>query len=312
MPRMKRTIAVAILLVACGKGDDKAKDKPAEPAPKTVVEPAPEPPKKKAETTAAALGKTIGLFGKIANLKWGMTEAEVKAALPELVDAENALEFKPEYNEVGKLARVEVRSTSLARMEKIAEEAWGKGTVAKGIIGEETYWFSPATHTRAVAHSSEIVIGEYLPLEELLGPDKVQLAIFPKPVWGVSLEDVKANYGDKMKPDEKKLHHIYFPPTEYDRENVAVFILYSEMKKKVSDISFEINDGPDQALILAAFEKKWGKPKMKKGYGSEEEDMIFHSKNPLIQVDRSVRIKAFEVRIRAKDDACGGPCYKGL
>jgi hypothetical protein len=40
--------------------------------------------------------------------------------------------------------------------------------------------------------------------------------------------------------------------------------------------------------------------------------MIFHSKNPLIQVDRSVRIKAFEVRIRPKDDACGGPCYKGL
>jgi hypothetical protein len=307
MPRMKRTIAVAILLVACGKADEKAP----EPATKTVVEPAPEPPKKKAETTAASLGKTIGLFGKIANLKWGMTEAEVKAALPELVDAEHALEFKPEY-ELGKLARVEVRSTSFGRMEKLAAEAWGPGTVAKGIIGEETYWFSPATHTRAVAHSSEIVIGEYLPLEELLGPDKVQLAIFPKPAWGVSLEDVQANYGARMNPDEKKLHHIYFPPTEYDRERVSVFLLYSKGKGKVDSASFEINDGPDQAAILAAFEKKWGKPKLKKGYGSDEEDMIFHSKNPLIQVDRSVRIKAFEVRIRPKDDACGGPCYKGL
>jgi hypothetical protein len=40
--------------------------------------------------------------------------------------------------------------------------------------------------------------------------------------------------------------------------------------------------------------------------------MIFHSKNPLIEVSRSVREKAWEVRIRAKDDACGGPCYKGL
>jgi hypothetical protein len=309
MPRMKRTIAVVILLVACGK-DDKSKDKAPDPTSKTVVEPKPEPPKKKAETTAAALGKTIGPFGKIANLKWGMTEAEVNAAAPDLVDVEHALEFTPEY-ELGKLARVEARSTSFARMENIAAEAWGKGTVAKGIIGEETYWFSPATHTRAVAHSSELVIGEYLPLEELLGPDKVQLAIFPKPVWGVSLEDVTATYGDKMKPEEK-LHHIYFPPTEYDRERLAVFLLYSKGKGKVASASFEINDGPDQAAILAAFEKKWGKPKLKKGYGSDKEDMIFHSKNPLIQVDRSVRIKAFDVRIRPKDDACGGPCYKGL
>ena len=309
MPRMKRTIAVAVLLVACGK-EDKATEKAPAPAPKTVVEPAPEPPKKKAETTTAALGKTIGLFGKLANLKWGMTEAEVKAALPELADAEHALEFTPEY-ERGKLARVEVKSTSFARMAELAAEAWGKGTVAKGILGEETYWFSPATHTRAVAKSSEITIGEYLPLEELLGPDKTQLAIFPKPVWGVSIEDVKATYGDRMNPDEK-LHHIYFPPTEYDRDHLSVFLLYSKGKGKVDSASFEIAYGPDPQATFAAFENKWGKPKLKKSYGSDDEHAIFHSKNPLIQVQELAQNKTWDVHIRPKDDACGGPCYKGL
>ncbi|MDQ3336219.1 MAG: hypothetical protein M4D80_13705 [Myxococcota bacterium] len=307
---MKRTIAVAVLLVACSKGEDKAKDKAPDPSTKTVVEPTPEPPKKKAETTAAAFGKTIGMFGKVANLKWGMSEAEVKAAAPDLVDAEQALELTPEY-EFNRLVRIKVKSTSFANLEKLVAEAWGPGIVAKGVIGENTFWFSPSTHTRGRADSSDIELAEYLPLEELLGPDKVGLAIFPKAPWGASLEDVKATYGDKMKPDEK-LHHVYFPPTEYDRDHLSVFLLYSKGKGKVDSVNFEIADGPDQQTTFAAFEKKWGKPKMKKSYGSDDEDAIFHSKNPLIQVQRSVRVKAWDVHIRLKDDACGGPCYKGL
>ena len=40
--------------------------------------------------------------------------------------------------------------------------------------------------------------------------------------------------------------------------------------------------------------------------------MVFHPRSPLVEVGRNVEDKAWTVRVRAKDDACGGPCYKGL
>ena len=307
MPPMKRTIVVAILLVACKK--EKA-EPPPDPAAKTVVEPKAEPPKKKAETTAAVLGKSPAMFGNVSKLTWGMTQAEAEAAAPDLTDEDNALAFKLEY-EFDKLARVEIDSTAFGNFEKLGEEAWGKGTVNKAHIGEKTYWFVPATHTRAVADSSTLVLSEYLPLEEFLGPDKVNIAAFPKPLWGVTLEDVRAVHGARMKPEDK-LDHIYFPPTEYDHEYLSVFVLYSKGKGKTDSVSFEIADGPDQNTTLALFEKKWGKPKMSSSYGAKELTAVFHSKNPLIEVERAVNSRSWDVDIRVKDDACGGACYKGL
>ena len=307
MPRMNRTIALALVLFACGKGD---KEKPAEPATKTVVEPkeAPPPPKK-AETTAAAFGKTVGPFGKIAKLTLGMSEADAKAAATDLEDADNALEYALEFAQ-GRLVRINVKSTALQNLENIVAEAWGPGTVGKNVLGgDQMYWFSPATHTRARADSSDLELAQYLPLEELLGTDKVMLGGLPKPVWGVSLDDIKRDYPNMVDEDVK---HVILPPAEWDREDVQVFLLYSERKKTVDSASFEIADGPDQATTLAAFEKKWGKPKLLKSYGAKDDTMVFHSKNPLIEVSRSVQGKSWEVRIRAKDDACGGPCYKGL
>jgi len=321
MPRMNRTIALAVLLVACGK--DKAKDKEPPPEPAKVVEPAkPEPPKQ-AETTAAVFGKTVGPFGKVAKLKLGMTEADAKAAAPELFGAsgpqkvsspEEALDYTLVI-EFGRLVRIDIESTSLENLEKLVAEAWGPGTQGKTISGgDQVFWFSPATHTRARADSSDLELAEYLPLEELLGPDKATIAALPKPVVGASLEDLQRDYGAQMKPDEK-LKHIYLPPAEWDREHVSVFVLYSERKKKVTNYQFRIDDEghpPAKEASLAVFKKKWGEPKLLKSYGSERETMVFHSKNPLIEIDREVDNKAWQVRVRAKDDACGGPCYKGL
>jgi hypothetical protein len=308
MPRMKRTIALVLLFVACGKDKEKSKPTP-EPASKTVVESKPEPEKPKPATTAAAFGKTIGPFGKIEKLKLGMTEADAKAAAPELTDEPNALKYELVF-ENGVLAKIKASSTTYENLEKIVAEAWGPGTVTKGAIGEHTFWFSPSTHVRARADSSDLELDTYLPLEEFLGTDKVMLGVMPKAAWGVSLDDIKRDYAAAFKDGDLK--HLVFPPTEFDREHVEAFLLYSERKKKVDNVSFEIADGPDQATTLAAFEKKWGKPKLLKSYNAKEDTMIFHGKNPLIEVERSVREKAWEVRIRAKDDACGGPCYKGL
>ena len=317
---MNRTIALAFLLVACGK--DKAKDK-GPPEPTKVVEPAkPEPPKQ-VETTAATFGKAVGPFGKVAKLKLGMTEADAKAAAPELFGAggpqkvsspEEALDYTLVFD-LGRLVRIDISSTSFTNLEELVAQAWGPGTPGKNLLGgEQMFWFSPQTHTRARADSSRFELAEYLPLEELLGPDKATIAALPAPIVGASLDDLKRDYSTRMKPDDAHLY-IYLPPAEWDREHVQVFALYSERKKKVSDYQFDIGDEGTPAAkeaSLAVFKKKWGEPKLLKSYGSDRETMVFHSKNPLIEIDRDVENKAWRVRVRAKDDACGGPCYKGL
>ena len=318
MRRMKHLV-LAVLLLACSK--DKEKEEP-KPEPKSV-EPikVPEPPKRK-ETTAAALGKKAAApFGKIEKIKLGMSEADAKAALPELfagdgiTDEDNALKFKPVIA-WGKLWRVEVSSTSHENMEKLATEAWGAGKKAKGTIGEVMYWWDPATNTRAMADSSDLDLQYYVPLAQMLGePGKPEMAALSKPIIGITREQLIENYGSQMKPDDKLLH-IYLPPTEYEREHVSVFVIDSDRKKKTVDYSIELDYKADyktvKAEMLAAFKKKWGEPKMKKSYGSEDDDYIFHSKNPLIQVHEGHDNWSWKILVRQKDDACGGPCFKGL
>ena len=321
MRRMKH-LALAVLLVACGKDKDKDKEE-AKPEPKSVEAPKPPPerPKKKA-TTAAALGKqATAPFGKVEKVKLGMSEADAKAALPELfapngiVDEENALTFKPVINQ-GRLWKIEIKSTSLENMETLATEAWGAGKKAKGVIGEVMYWFDPATNTRAVADSSDLDLDYYVPLEQMLGePGKVDIAALPHPILNVTREQLAASYGPQMKPDDK-LIHIYLPPTEYERDHVSVFVLDSDRTKKTKDYSIELSYGADVKVVkeemLAAFKKKWGEPKVKKSYGSDDDNFIFHSKNPLIEVKDWGHNNSWRISVRQKDDACGGPCYKGL
>ena len=314
-------VIVALVVFGCGKETKQDKAKPApEPKAVEVAPPAPEPTKRK-QTTAGALGKTPAApFGKIANAKLGMSEADAKAAVPELftgkplVDEENALSFTPVI-EQGRLWRIEIRSTSLDNMERLASEAWGEGTKAKGTIGEVMYWWDPATNTRAIADSSDLDLAYYVPLAQLLGePGKVAIAALPKPVLGVSPDQLRASYGPQMKPGDKLLH-IYLPPTEWEREHVSVFVMNSDRKKKTTDYSilFSYKATPTaKDDLLAAFKTKWGEPKIKTSYGSRDPSFIFHKKQPLVQVDESTVDHAWRLGVRLKDDACGAPCFKGL
>ena len=322
MRRMRHVALLVVVLVACKEDKQPPKPDPAKPVevePSVAAEPLPK--RRDKETTAAALGKTPAApFGKIAKIKLGMPEADAKAALPELfaggelVDEENALSFKP-IIEQGKLWRIEVKSTSLDNMEKLAAEAWGAGTVAKGTIGDVMYWWDPATNTRAMADSSDLDLQYYVPLEQLLGePGKVEMAALPKPILGITPEQLAENYGAQYKHDGK-LHHIYLPPTEFEREHVSVFVMHSDRKKTTTDYSFELSyeaTKDAKAQMIAAFEKKWGEPKLAKSYGSDDEDMIFHKKKPLIYVGDVGHSKSLRVSVRPIDDGCGSPCYKGL
>ncbi len=310
---MKHLWLIAIALAACGK--DKPKDAP-KPEPAKHVEEAPPKPKK-VEATAETFGKTPATpFGKVAKLKLGMTEADAKAAAPELFPAKSISDGGVTYKlviERDRLVRIEIKDDNYNNLEKLVAQAWGPGTMGKGVLGDENpYWFDAANNTRAVADSSDLVLSEYLPIDKLLGgSDTVEIAALAKPVYGITLEELAKNYAGQMKDDK----HIVLPPAEWDHDGIDVFVLYSERKKKVDDYNLEIADNgsePAKDAILAAFKKKWGEPKLKKPYGSDKDTMVFHAKNPLIEVDRNVENKAWSIRVRPKDDACGGPCYKGL
>lgn len=318
-PAMNRHICIAVLVVACGKDTDQAKNEKA-PDPPKAVEPA-KPPPKQAKTTAAALGKTPAApFGKAAKLTIGMSEADAKAAAPEFfgasgpqeVDsAEDALKFSIGFDR-GRLTKIVVKSTSYDNLEKLAAEAWGPGTRNKATMGEEEAWFDPKNHTRAVADSSEVELSEYVPLDELLGPG-VELAAFPKPIVGVTFDDLKTSYPANVKPEDTK--HLFFPPTEWGRADMDTHLFLLFRKNKVTNYQFDVRDnGGDAAkeAALASFKKKWGEPKLLKPYGSDRESMVFHKKKPLIEINRDVDNKSWNVQVRAVDDACGGPCYKGL
>src|SRR5688500_708843 len=217
MRRMKHLVLVVAVLAGCSKEKEEPKTEP-----KAVEAPRELPPstyKEKTKTTAAAFGKKpAATFGKIEKVKLGMSEADAKAALPELfagnfVDEAHALSFTP-IIAWGKLWRIEVKSTSLTNVEPLATEAWGEGTKAKGTIGEVVYWWDPATNTRAMADSSDLDLQYYVPLEQLLGePGKPDIAALPKPVLGITADELKASYRAQMKADDKLLH-IYLPPTE--------------------------------------------------------------------------------------------------
>jgi hypothetical protein len=291
-----------------------------------VVEPA--AAKRPAKATAATFGKTVAApFGAAAKLKIGMGEADAKQAAPAfwaggalatVNGSDDDLAYKLTV-EAGRVTGIEISSKSYDRLTPLVVAAWGPGLEAKNTLGGgRTVWFSPELGTRASAESSTLKLEEYLPLETLLGPDKVAIAALPKPILGATFEDLKRDYGPLLLKPDAEVKALYLPPTEWNTEHTEVYAMILERTHKVTDYSFTVDDaaypgGKDASL--AAFTKKWGKPRMAKSYGSTKDTMIFHADNPLIEVDREPGVynapggSGWQVRVRPHDDACGGPCY---
>src|SRR5215208_3055021 len=154
---MTHARAALLIVAALASGCDKKKstateDKPAE----KVVE------QKTAATqplSAAFFGKTVGPIGALTKLKWGQTEAEARAAAPELFPKANAdlqlvnAEFADVSYGVGlnketkKIDRLYVQVPASAAA--MLTSAWGAGKEGKDSIGRpRTYWFDPATGWR--------------------------------------------------------------------------------------------------------------------------------------------------------------------
>jgi hypothetical protein len=336
-------LMAALALAACSKSSESESksSKVTEPATATPKAARPEPK----PATAADFGKVPAPFGMLAKLKIGMTEAEAKAAAPQfwdkkgesrLVDTDwQDLHYSISFVD-GRLNHFGLSNLGKTDLRGLLKQAWGPGIEAKNDIDYPyTVWFDAQTRWRAIVEARDgggLELTQYLPIEALLGPDPVELAVFPKPMLGASPAELQASYPDLFQHKTKEqldaasrtaeaqakqlgtdvklgsastdLTTMKLPPLEWSSMYTDVLLLFDEAKTKLRIYKITINDkgAPGAAdTTLALMKKKWGEPKVKKTY---KEKLIFRPKQPAIVVERDATDRGWEITYGAKlDDA---------
>ena len=178
----------------------------------------------------------------------------------------------------------------------LVAQAWGRGVEAKRGNDPVTIWRNPETGIRAELSVSfnkengDLRFSPYYPVAKFLG-DGPTIAFLPKPILGLTLEQVKAAY-----PELSDREYIFMPTTDFAFSGTntgdALYFDPSDGSGPIKSymISLPIrNYPPFKDELLALFEKKWGKAKP--GKPPYETDMVFNAANPRIVVDVSDRSK---------------------
>ncbi len=197
---------LATALLACGKKDSADHSAKGDHAGEQGK------PAAKQPLTAAFFGKTVAPLGELAKLTWGSTDAEARAAAPELFAKADDKEFQlvndPQLEHVTYGIGFDKKTKKLSRMyvqltpegAKLVEAAWGPGKAAKDSIGRErTYWFDPASGWRAYLEKGfgddlNLELYPYIPVAKLLGDGPDTLGFAPQGILGATLEDLRARF----------------------------------------------------------------------------------------------------------------------
>jgi hypothetical protein len=317
--RYLAALAIALLAGAC-KSESATPDKAEEKvmAAESAGDEKP-PPDVAAEPTASTFGDAVAPFGPLAAVRLGMTEADVKAAVPQFWDDDQepnkvetqdvALAYELEFVR-GRLATIKITSTKFKNLTEVVAQAWGEGVPARTTLGsDQIAWFDPVAGVRAFADNYRLTLTSYMPLEELLGDEPSSIAILPGAL-GATIEEMRAAHPDAFEAGNDTT--MFFPPTEWEPRETRVGLSFSKGKLRSfrAGIGFKWSPTGKEA-VLAAFKQQWGEPRMKKPHGTDKEDLIFHARKPLI-ISRLGVVDEWVIEARANDDACGGPCYKGL
>ena len=220
---IKSYVSIALALVACSKKQDQPAAKADKPAAEKVTEPA-------AKKPAAELftGKTATLPAPFAKLSFGMTEAEAKAAAPD-VFAEKYGSKVLGYDGVEASAQIEQGRLYQAylkirepeeQVKKWLAAKWGEPRAEKNSIGTpEYYWDAPEVHLRAklepVSTDSILRFGPVMSIDEVLGTDPKKLGIERVALIGATPEQVLEAYkveGAKPRDDDPSSIACSLPP----------------------------------------------------------------------------------------------------
>ena len=338
-----RWLACAALAVCVGATGG-CKKEGAEGGEKAGEEKAAKPVEKK-ELKALFTGEKPALVGPLAKLTLNQTGDEAKKAAPEffetkygILDAEDfeGVSYRPDVDEkTNKLTRVSVSLPKDKALEAISL-AWGKPLEAKDSIDrKELYWFNPDTGIRAVLKEGfgddmDLEFTQYLPAKKLVGEGKDKFGFEPKPMLGMSVDDLRAAYGDQLieqsadaaKKDREKLEkfagkdlsalgqaqanvHIELLPTEWESfwTRVHPYLKEGKVERYTFDLSFQAFPAAKDEL-MGLLKAKYGEPKEIDEYGQKK--LVFNE-NPRVVVSENDISKSWFVEVEAAAEAPATP-----
>ncbi len=252
--------------------------------------------------------KEIGPIADLAKVKVGMTEAEVKAALPNkpaiidsLVNAgpDEVLMsvYAPKATGVVQSSRMLMPEEGVAML----KTAWGEPVETTTSIGQvQKVWFNAKTGARVTMDEKDpfgkvsLVFDSYMPYTQMLGEDKDVVAILPKPFLGLSAAEIKAAYADTAVTEGDDVR-LRLPPSELEMFETRVhFFIY---EGKARNARFKIPYGTRVGAkeeIMAFMKKKWGEPTQGTDY---KKSLIFHAAPPVVKVSDDTISKGWDVEI---------------
>jgi len=264
---------LALVLCACGKSSsEKKSDQP--PAEDKQQDDKP----KKQPAEAAFPGPKVSLPTPVAKLALDLSEADAKAAAPDLFAAEYGWEV-PEFEglkinasiQEGRLYQIYVEiKQPIDTVKAWLTKKWFAPRESKNSIGNPLLYFdSPDVGLRAVlestASNSMLRYYKVMSLEQLLGKDK-QWGFEKTPLLGTSQDDLMKTYAEyhpTPRPDDPSSIALSLPalPTSEYGNHVSVRV----KNGKVTGYTLEINSGGDaatDAAILSRLEAMFGKGKV--------------------------------------------------
>jgi hypothetical protein len=209
--------------------------------------------------TAAFFGGAPQPPGALAALRPGMTRAEVAQLSPRHLAADVPAGPEDVRITVDLAKSGHVRSVLLGGLPEnakdVLEKAWGKSVETD----DGRVWFNAQRGWRAVyrAGLASVQLTGYIPAASILGTGP-GIALFAKPLLGVSRDAVVAAYPMMTKSEGKKLV-IELPPSEGGTGRLVLnFDQLQRAKRLTMELPYDTSSRRDELLKLMS--AKWGTP----------------------------------------------------
>lgn len=278
--------------------------------------------------------KVPELPGPLAKLTFGMSEAEVTKAVPEIDGGyAKAAEYKdtwlgyyiPDKGKKLQSVRVVVEAEG-ADIEKILTAAWGEPKRGTELDQPKLFWFNAdkgirATISKGYGKEKEVQFEAYLPAAKLLGEGKDKLGFETSPLLGASYDDLKKNYANYLevltkeeaeqqreqieKMTGQKLDvlgeatastNIDLPPTEYGSSFTRVNPTLEGGKIVRFRVGIDYEPLPAaKDEIFAMLKAKWGEPKEQEDLGRKQ--WVFNAAAPKVVVEDDDISKKWDIEV---------------
>jgi hypothetical protein len=281
---MKHLIAIALLACACGSKETAKSDKAATSAGSASAGSG--SAVQKVDEADLFTGSTVTLPTPAAKLKFGMPEADAKAAAPELFAGTNNIYEVPgtevNYTSTKIVVQIERGKVWNIRAELHASQAdakaflskkWGEPAEQKESSGKTVYvWSSSASGMKAKLKedgaNSIIYFSQLMPRDQLLGSDPKHLGFDAPPLIGMTKADAMkalAAYDPHPSDSDPDLIQASFPATESAELGSSLNLRVKNDKVTGYTFSYVAGDAKDVDAFTAKLESIYGKGKPDRG-----------------------------------------------